>query len=138
MIYLEHANITVPDVDEALRFIRLVDPSFEVRHDGQSDDGVRWVHIGNEQFYIAVQSARAAEPQRVDNTYISPGINHLGWVVDDVVGLTERLQAAGYRIHSLMEDHPHRRRRYVFDNAGFEWEFVEYLSDKPEERNSYG
>jgi catechol 2,3-dioxygenase-like lactoylglutathione lyase family enzyme len=138
MTYLEHANITVPDVDEAVKFLQLIDPTFVVRHQGKMDDGVAWLHVGNDEFYIAVQGERPdSGPARVDGTYYSPGINHLGWVVDDVLTLTARLEAAGYTLHSLMEDHPFRKRRYVFDHAGFEWEFVEYLSDDAAERNQY-
>jgi hypothetical protein len=33
--------------------------------------------------------------------------------------------------------HPHRRRVYFADREGNDWEFVEYASDRPEERNDY-
>jgi len=33
--------------------------------------------------------------------------------------------------------HPHRKRVYFLDNDGGEWEFVQYLSDEPGQRNDY-
>ncbi len=42
--YLEHANITVPDVDAAIAFLKLVEPGFAVRRDAIHESGYRWVH----------------------------------------------------------------------------------------------
>jgi len=52
---LEHLNITVPDIDAALEFIRLAAPDFSVRRDELSERGYRWVHVGNEHSYFALQ-----------------------------------------------------------------------------------
>ena len=49
-----------------------------------------------------------------------------------------RLQAAGYPVDIEGAAHPHRRNLYYLDPAGFQFEFVEYLSDEPAERNLYG
>ncbi len=65
------------------------------------------------------------------------GVNHLAWVVDDLSAVVQRLEAHGYRKGIPVEPHPHRRRAYYHDAAGFEWEFVEYLSNRPEERHAY-
>jgi len=35
------------------------------------------------------------------------------------------------------EPHPYRKRVYFSDRTGFEWEFVQYFSDEPKERNDY-
>ena len=34
-------------------------------------------------------------------------------------------------------DGPYRKRAYIFDGVGNEWEFVEYLTDEPEKANVY-
>jgi len=136
--YLEHANITVPDIDAAIRFLMQVDPSFVVRHDAISDRDYRWAHVGNDSFYIALE-----EPHQSDGTlqekrpYQDYGVNHIGWVVDDFDAAFARLEAGGYRKGQLPDPHPWRKRAYFFDEAGFEWEILGYLSDKSDERNSY-
>ena len=33
--------------------------------------------------------------------------------------------------------HPHRKRVYFNDREGNDWEFVQYLSDDPADRNDY-
>ena len=48
-----------------------------------------------------------------------------------------RLESGGFREGHPGEDQPFRRRRYYLDSAGFEWELVQYLSERPEERNRY-
>ena len=63
--------------------------------------------------------------------------NHLGYVVDDVDGLADRMQSAGYREGFIAPAHPYRKRRYFYDADEVEWEFVEYLSDDPAQRNDY-
>jgi len=136
--YLEHANVTVPDADSAIRFLMLVDPTFVIRHDGISDDGCRWVHIGNEQFYIAIQEPEEGGGKaEAYTTYLNHGINHIGWVVDDFEATIGRLKEAGYREGLIVPPHPFRKRAYYFDDAGLEWEISSYQTDKNEERNSY-
>ncbi len=135
--YLEHANITVPDIDAAIAFLKVVEPDFVVRHDATPADSYRWCHIGTDQTYIALQEPHlASDPQHVGRPYKDYGVNHLGWVVDDLSAVVERLEAHGYRRGIPVEAHPHRRRAYYYDAAGFEWEIVEYLSVRPEERHA--
>ena len=54
-----------------------------------------------------------------------------------MAALRERLRAAGYRESTVPNDHPHRRRVYFYDAEGNDWEFVEYHSERVEERNDY-
>ena len=137
--YLEHANITVPDVDAAIAFFRTVDPALRVRHDETPEGSHRWAHVGTEASYIALQAPHvgsdAREPRQ---TYVNHGVNHLAWVVDDLQTVVDRLESRGYRRGIEGAAHPHRKRAYFYDAAGFEWEFVEYHSDDPAERNAYG
>lgn len=41
MTRIEHQNITVPCIDEAIAFIRIVAPDFEVRKDEKPENGYR-------------------------------------------------------------------------------------------------
>ena len=47
------------------------------------------------------------------------------------------LEEHGYRRGMAVAPYPYRKRAYYYDAADFEWEIVEYLSDRPEERHSY-
>ena len=47
------------------------------------------------------------------------------------------LSAAGFRESTYPNSHPHRKRVYFYDADGNDWEFVQYFSDKPSERNDY-
>jgi len=135
-IRLEHANLIVRDLDEMIRFLNAAFPDFRIRGEGENLEG-RWVHVGNDETYIALNSATrtAAEPWQ---PYAgAPGLNHLGFEVDDVAALEARLQAAGYRNSTFPNAHPHRRRVYFYDAEGNDWEFVEYRSDDPRLRNDY-
>jgi len=137
--FLEHANISVPDIDEAIAFLKLVAPDFKVRKDDSSgEDPPRWVHFGNDEFYIALQAVDLAHKPKIWNrTYINYGINHLAFVVEDFDAVERRLLKKGYRQGGSVEKSPYRKRAYFFDKAGFEWEIVEYLTEKPEEKNFY-
>lgn len=50
-----------------------------------------------------------------------------------------RLSAAGFEAAdaSALDGHPHRRRVYYEDGNGIAWEFVQYLSEDPDECNDY-
>jgi hypothetical protein len=45
-VRLEHANLTVRDIDATLRFLRAAFPEFRVRFDGRDPDGTRWCTSG--------------------------------------------------------------------------------------------
>ncbi len=138
MTQLEHANITVPDIDAAIRFLSLAAPDFSIRKDGVAEQGYRWVHVGNDQGYIALQAAHVgAQPVTSNETYVNYGVNHLGLIIDDAAAVEAGLVDAGYRRNGPMIQDSHRRRLYFYDDAGFEWELVEYMSDDPAERYLY-
>jgi catechol 2,3-dioxygenase-like lactoylglutathione lyase family enzyme len=132
---LEHANITVGDLDAAVDFLLTALPDFRVRGAGVGPEGLRWVHVGSDTSYIALNEAAAdASEQRPGHWH---GVNHLGFAVDDAQAVRRRLLAKGYREGFVPEPHPHRQRIYFLDGDDNEWEFVEYFSDRPEERNDY-
>lgn len=134
---LEHANLVVRDVDAAVRFLQTAFPHFRVRHEGTSWRGARWLHIGDDDTYLAINEATEDASEPWVPYAGKPGLNHLGYEVDDVDALRARLSAAGYRDSTVPNVHPHRKRVYFYDSEGNDWEFVEYSSDDPALRNDY-
>lgn len=135
---IEHANLTVPDIDAAIAFLKTVEPAFEVLHDSGSGGDYRWAHVGTRESYLALEEPHQPTPDaRKARRYADWGVNHVGFVVPDVDAAAERLLAAGYEEGFRAERHPARVRRYFHDSAGFEWELVEYLTDDPDERFRY-
>ena len=134
---LEHANLTVRDIDAMIRFLQNAFPEFRIRFDGSGEDGNRWVHIGTDETYIALNQA-AEEPERPWKPYEGlPGVNHLGYMVDDVEAIRIRLISAGFVDSTVANAHPYRKRVYFYDPEGNDWEFVQYLSDDPAKKNDY-
>ena len=134
--FLEHINITSTDVDETVRFLLTAMPEFGVRGGGEGEKARRWVHVGTEESYLCGED-RGATERGPHEPYVHPGLNHIGFVVEDGRATADRLANAGYSQGSTFLDHPHRHRYYFFDHDGNEYEFVQYLSDIPEERNEY-
>ena len=135
-IGMEHANIIVRDIDKTAAFLKTAFPEFRVRRDTHSRKG-RWMHIGTDDTYIALSEA-SKEPAETWQPYSGrPGVNHLAYEVDDADALRQRMRAAGYRDSTVANRHPHRKRVYFYDPDGNDWEFVQYFSDDPAERNDY-
>ena len=136
-VRLEHANLTVRDVEATIRFLMTAFPEFRMRGEGKNRDGTRWAHVGTNDTYIALNQAKA-DSERDRMPYRGePGLNHLAYEVDDVDSLRLRLKAAGYRDSTVPNAHPHRKRVYFYDPDGNDWEFVQYFSQDPAERNDY-
>jgi catechol 2,3-dioxygenase-like lactoylglutathione lyase family enzyme len=142
--YIEHANITVSDLDRAIEFFAIALPDFEVRKRWVIDDK-EWAHVGTDTSYIAINTPtnkkRFAAPKLaklIDR--ITGGFNHVGFVVDDVKEVHQRILEAGfsrgYNNGNIIE-HPSRRSVYMLDDDGNEFEFMQYLTDEVAERNSY-
>ena len=133
----EHANVTVRDVEGAIRFLQTAFPEFRLRGEGKSQDGSRWVHVGTDETYIAL-SQSTVEPQKRWQPYAGvPGVNHLAYEVGDVEAVRQRLKSAGYQESTPVNNHPYRKRIYFFDPDGNDWEFVQYLTDDPAKRHDY-
>jgi catechol 2,3-dioxygenase-like lactoylglutathione lyase family enzyme len=134
---LEHANLHTRNVDAIVAFLRNAFPDFRVRRDDVSEDGRRWVHVGNDDTYVAVYEADGELAEAFVPYSGKPGVNHLGYVVDDAEALRERLDSAGYEESTIANAHPFRKRVYFRDPEGNDWEFVEYTTDNPAKRNDY-
>jgi catechol 2,3-dioxygenase-like lactoylglutathione lyase family enzyme len=132
---LDHANINVRDIDAEIQFLLTAFPDFHVRHDGIDDFGRRWVHVGSDEGYIALYPATAPDQKMPYDG--RPGVNHLGFEVEDAAALRNRLSAAGYRQSTVPNHHPYRTRVYFFDPEGNDWEFVQYLTEDSAKRHDY-
>ncbi len=134
---LEHANLCVHDIDAVVGFLKTAFPDFQIRRDTTDPDGTRWVHVGTNETYVALNQAKPEEPRRGTLYKGRPGLNHLAYEVDDVEALRARLRAAGYRDSTVQNAHPYRKRIYFYDPEGNDWEFVQYLSDDAGKRHDY-
>ena len=135
--YLEHANITVRNLDAALHFLQQALPTWQVRGQGQMDwtgKTIRWLHLGTASHYIALQSD--GKGATLDWRSHAVGVKHLGIVVPDLATLQVRLSAAGYAMDHPGGKHPHRRSSY-YQVDGLQIEFMQYLSDHTAQRNDY-
>jgi glyoxylase I family protein len=124
-MFLEHVNLTVRDLDRSVDYYCKLF-GFEVRWQGQAigEQGpVRAAHVGDPRCYLALFEAE--QPERVAMDYGHAGLNHFGFVVDDLPAARERAVALGSQPHFEPEYHP-GRRFYVFDPDGVEVEVVQY------------
>jgi len=133
-IYLEHANITVNNLQEAIKFFQTAFPHFKIR--GGGNEMREWVHLGDDDTYIAINQAKQND-LKVDKNYDRIGINHLGFVVPNVEEIATRLLSNGYKRDFPKQVEKFRIREYFADADGNEYEFVQYLSEVIHEKNSY-
>ncbi|WP_125717348.1 VOC family protein [Pseudoalteromonas rubra] len=136
-MYLEHVNLVVDDIEQTLKFYRAAFPHWYVRSEGSGSwhgKARNWLHFGDDYHYIAFSDH--GEGSNRELTGHSVGLAHFAYVVQSVDAVIARLNQAGYPVDKDGAQHPHRKNVYFIDPAGFEVEFVEYLSDIPAERNS--
>ena len=140
---LEHVNLVVREIAPVVKFITAAFPSWRIRGRGdQPFAGMEreWVHVGDDTDYLALTEyhlPEGAKGQPRDLASAAPGLAHLGFEVSSIDEVAARLEKAGYKPTTSNEDHPHRRRLYYVEADDIEFEFIEYFSDKPEERNDY-
>ena len=120
---IEHVNVTVSDTDRAARVMESVF-GWKKRWDGPSMNGGRTIHIGSDDHYLALYTAR-------DHAYGSDDfikgrpLNHIGVLVDDLDATEARVVAAGLTPFSHGDYEP-GRRFYFLDPDGIEYEVVSY------------
>lgn len=131
MQLLEHIHVNVNSLAVTRDFLEAAIPGIVRRGEGNAPGFGPWLHVGDDHSYIAMTEVPGTENRS--------NLRHIGIVVEDLEELMERLARAGFAPSdaSEMDSHPHRRRIYYIDGNGLEWEFVEYLTDKLEERNDY-
>lgn len=136
--YVEHANISVVNAEETVRFLTNAIPEWKIRGQGEMDwlgETVRWYHIGDDHSYIAIQNNGTGKVGDWRKSWT--GVKHIGIVVPDLDSLVERLTACGYKVDHFGADHPHRRNAYFLDSHNLQFEFMEYSSSVNSERNDY-
>ncbi len=136
--YVEHANVTVRDLDEVKNLLLCALPTWQVRGQGVQDwfgKTIRWLHVGTESSYIALQSG--GEGAHADWRSSAVGTKHIGIVVASLEETLQKLGAAGYTPDHWGGAHPFRKSAYFLAREGLQFEFVEYLSPDPSERNDY-
>ena len=136
-MHLEHLNLVVRDIKETLKFYKAAFPHWRIRSQGRADwYGVErnWVHFGDDYQYLTFNDDGTGDNR--DLTGHQTGLAHFAFVTTNLQAVIDRLDAAGFPIAKDGADNRFRKNVYVIDPNGFEVEFVEYLSDLPEERNS--
>jgi catechol 2,3-dioxygenase-like lactoylglutathione lyase family enzyme len=119
---LEHVNLTVGDLDRSIAFYCDL-LGLSVRWKGPIGDGRLGAHVGDERSYLAL--FQAATPGRVGLDYDRPGLNHVGFVVEDLDEARRRVEELGATVHYEPSYEP-GRRIYFLDPDGHEVELVEY------------
>jgi catechol 2,3-dioxygenase-like lactoylglutathione lyase family enzyme len=125
-MFLEHVNLSVSNLDRSLRFYRDLF-GFDVRWRGSTVEGAPAAHLGDARHYLALFEAR--EAGKANRDYDRVGINHFGFVVDDLSTMKRRLHGLGVVPH-FEADYEPGRRLYFFDPDGVEVELVEYDEDE--------
>ena len=119
---LEHVNMTVSDLDRSISFYCAVFGA-RVRWRGQTTSGTKAAHVGDDKCYLAMFESAGKGPA-VDD-YESVGLNHFGFVVDDLDLARQRLAEQGAEPHQEADYEP-GKRLYFHDPDGIEVELVQY------------
>lgn len=136
MIQLEHINLVVSDIPAMLHFYQAVFPHWHVRDEGAGEwfgKPRNWLHFGDDYQYIALSDHGEGQNRELNGHQV--GLAHFAYVTNNLDALIDRLLAAGYDIAKNGAQDEFRKNVYFIDPAGFEIEFVEYLSDDPKQRN---
>ena len=136
MLHLEHLNLVVNDIPSALNFYQAAFPHWRVRDSGEGDwygKHRKWLHFGDDYQYLTFNDN--GDGNNRDLTGHQPGLAHFAFVTGNIDAVIERLAAAGFPVDKDGAEEPFRKNAYFIDPDGFEVEFVEYLSDIPEQRN---
>jgi catechol 2,3-dioxygenase-like lactoylglutathione lyase family enzyme len=139
MFHIEHLNLVVRDIPTTLEFYRAAFPHWRIRDEGEgewSGKSRKWLHFGDDYQYLAFGDNGVGDNR--DLSGHQPGLAHFAFVVSSLDTLIDRLAEAGFAIDKDGADEPYRKNVYFMDPNGFEVEFVQYLSDIPEQRNLSG
>ncbi|MBW4614201.1 MAG: VOC family protein [Desmonostoc vinosum HA7617-LM4] len=118
----EHINLSCKDIDASKKFYQTLFPDWSVRAEGVFN-GSRWMHFGNDQFYLALNDD--PEQKRIHQAYESIGINHVGFVIEDGESMKKLLETESIEYYTMTAPET-KHRIYVNDPDGNEIELVEY------------
>ena len=136
-MHLEHLNLVVNDIPESLVFYKAAFPHWTIRTQGRSTwHGIErnWVHFGDEYQYLTLNDDGMDENRNLAGHQI--GLAQGAEVTNNIQSLINRLELAGFKVAKPGAENRFRKNVYFIDPDGFEVEFVQYLSDLPQERNS--
>jgi catechol 2,3-dioxygenase-like lactoylglutathione lyase family enzyme len=127
----EHINLSVQDLEASQRFYQTLFPDWFVRAEGSVQSTApngdplveRWLHLGNQQFYIAINQTTGQ--QRSHQPYQGLGVNHVGFVIQDSESMKTLLDENGIEYYTYTSPET-KLRLYVSDPDGNEIELVEY------------
>jgi len=137
MLYLEHINLAVKNIPKMLTFYQAAFPHWQIRDEGSSEwygKPTNWLHFGDDYQYIAMSDYGEGENRKLTGHNV--GLAHFAFVTNNLNTMLERLKQAGFNVDKDGADEPFRKNAYFIDPAGYEVEFVEYLSDLPSQRNA--
>ena len=121
---LEHANVTVSDLDRTAKMLCDVF-GWHIRWRGDSKMSGLSVHVGNEDTYLALYRQEPNGRTGEDTYSTVGGLNHLAVVVEDIEATKARVVAAGYEPGEHYDYEP-GERFYFDDHDGIEFEVVSY------------
>ena len=132
-MYLEHVNMTVRDLEESIHFycellggvISWKGTALNMRRT------VPAAHVKLAGGYISMFEREHGERAHYD--YAPPGVNHVGFVVDDLSRVRSKLSEMGVPIEKEADYEP-GSRLYIFDPSGIELELVAYDEDEGPEK----
>lgn len=117
---MEHANLTVSDIERSSEFFKDL-LGWRERWRGPSINGGETIHVGNERSYLALYTDRQPLPR----FYKGQPLNHVGLVVDNLDAAERLVLDAGLETFNHADYEP-GRRFYFFDWDGIEFEVVSY------------
>lgn len=121
-MFLEHVNMSVADLEQTIAFYQEL-LGLKVRWRGSNASGEPAAHIGDDRHYLAL--FEIGERERTEADYGQLGLNHFGFVVDDLDAAKQKL--ANLHVEPTMEaDYEPGRRLYFLDPNGVEVELVQY------------
>lgn len=135
---IEHVNIIVPEIEPTMNFLLAAFPQWRLRGRGDMTwygKPRSWAHVGNDDFYITLNDH--GEGQMRDLTSNQNGLAHVGFAVENVDQIVKNLISKGYNPDHTGGTHPFHKSMYFIDPQGLEFEFVEYSSEIPAEKNMY-
>jgi catechol 2,3-dioxygenase-like lactoylglutathione lyase family enzyme len=122
LLRFEHINVSCKDINTTQKFYQTLFPDWYVRGEGVFN-GRHWKHLGNNQFYLALNDE--ANQERVHVPYEKIGINHVGFVIRDGEAMKKLLDEEDIEYYTMTAPET-KHRIYVNDPDGNEIELVEY------------
>lgn len=122
---LEHTNFTVSDAAATASWMEQIF-GWHIRWQGAAKNGGHSIHIGTDEWYLAVFSPKDRAVKANEDSYATiGGLNHLAVVVSDLDAVEKKVNTHGFKTHSQADYEP--GRRFYFDDAdGIEFEVVQY------------